>query len=173
MKKLTAPRMDRCIGCHCCSLACARLVHGLHSWACAGIRIRSSGGLTTGFEAALCVACDPAPCAKGCPTGSLTQRLGGGVKQDISLCIRCGVCAKLCPVDAIYLEPGSGLPFLCIHCGRCTSFCPHNCIELTDIPDTARPAPPRSNEDAHRADGNAEIRHADFTHNREPFNGSR
>ena len=27
MKILTAPRMERCIGCHSCSLACARLVH--------------------------------------------------------------------------------------------------------------------------------------------------
>ena len=27
MKILTTPRMERCIGCHSCSLACARLVH--------------------------------------------------------------------------------------------------------------------------------------------------
>ncbi len=130
--------MERCIGCHSCSLACARLVHGLHSWIAAGIRIRSSGGLTTGFEADVCVACDPAPCARACPTGSLTQRRGGGVKVDRSLCIRCGFCAKVCPVQAIYMEPESALPFLCIHCGRCVPFCPHDCLALTDIPGTER-----------------------------------
>ncbi len=27
MKILSTPRMERCIGCHSCSLACARLVH--------------------------------------------------------------------------------------------------------------------------------------------------
>ena len=32
MKILTAPRMERCIGCHSCSLACARLVHKFLSW---------------------------------------------------------------------------------------------------------------------------------------------
>ena len=32
MKQLVATRMDRCIGCHSCSLACARAVHKCLSW---------------------------------------------------------------------------------------------------------------------------------------------
>ena len=68
MKKLTTPKIDRCIGCHSCSLACARLVHKRISWDTAGIRIRSSGGLTTGFTTNHCLACDPAPCVAACPT---------------------------------------------------------------------------------------------------------
>lgn len=134
MKRLEAVRMERCIGCHSCSLACARLVHKKLSWSTAGIRISSVGGLTTGFEAHLCVACDPAPCAVVCPTEALTQRKGGGVIVKHDKCIKCGKCAEECPVDAIYLDPESNLPYLCIHCGRCVSFCPHDCIELREIP---------------------------------------
>jgi len=52
------------------------------------------------------------------------------------LCIRCGECARACPVDAIYLDP-SGEPFVCIHCGRCVEFCPHDCLEMIEVP--ARP----------------------------------
>ena len=63
--------MERCIGCHSCSLACARLVHKNLSWDTVGIRIASSGGLSTGFEARTCVACDPAPCAEACPTRAI------------------------------------------------------------------------------------------------------
>jgi ferredoxin len=48
------------------------------------------------------------------------------------LCIRCGECAKACPVDAIYLDH-AGEPFVCIHCGKCIPFCPHDCLELMDI----------------------------------------
>lgn len=48
-----------------------------------------------------------------------------------SLCIRCGECARACPVDAVFLDP-AGEPFVCIHCGRCVSYCPHDCLELTD-----------------------------------------
>ena len=49
------------------------------------------------------------------------------------LCIRCGACARACPVDAIYLDP-SGEPFVCIHCGRCVEFCPHDCLEMVEAP---------------------------------------
>ncbi len=130
-KILLANRMERCIGCHGCSLACARQVHKMLSWSCAGIRVHSSGGMTTGFEAKLCVACDPAPCVQACPTDALTPRPGGGAKVKQALCIQCGKCAPACPVDAIYLSR-EGLPYLCIHCGRCVPFCPQGCLELVD-----------------------------------------
>ncbi len=55
MKILAAPRLERCIGCHSCSLACARLVHRRLSWDTAGIRIASSGGRSSGFEARFCL----------------------------------------------------------------------------------------------------------------------
>jgi len=48
------------------------------------------------------------------------------------LCIRCGECARACPVNAVYLAP-HGEPFVCIHCGRCVSFCPHDCLEHNEI----------------------------------------
>ncbi len=133
MKVLKAVRMERCIGCYSCTLACARQVHKQLSWSNAGIRIKSSGGVSTGFEALLCVACDPAPCAAACPTEAITPRKGGGVKVKHSQCIQCGACAAACPVDAIHLGEGDGLPYLCIHCGRCVSYCPHDCIELADV----------------------------------------
>ena len=134
MKILRASRMDRCIGCHSCSLACARQVNKKFSWNAAGIRIKSSGGVTTGFEARLCLGCEPAPCAVACPTGAYTQRKGGGVLVRMKLCIRCGKCADACPVDAIYLGP-TGEPHVCIHCGQCVPFCPHNCLEMREKQD--------------------------------------
>ena len=90
MKQLDAPRMERCIGCHSCSLACARLVHRRLSWDTAGIRIQSAGGLTGAFEARRCLACDPPPCAAACPTGAFAPRPGGGVIVRKKLCIHCG-----------------------------------------------------------------------------------
>lgn len=157
MKILQAVHMERCIGCHSCSLACARLVHKMLSWDNAGIRIRSSGGMSTGFEAQLCVACDPAPCARACPTGAMVQRKGGGVKYDASLCIRCGECARACPVDAIHLGGEDGSPYVCIHCGRCVGFCPHSCLALNDVPER-RPAVLPEFPDPAPAPGEKEVR---------------
>ncbi len=133
MKVLRTPHMERCIGCYSCSLACARSVYKSLSWKRAGIQIRSSGGISTGFEAGVCLACDPAPCAAACPTDALRQRKGGGVIFREKLCINCGECAKACPVDAIYFDPEWSTPVLCIHCGRCVSFCPHDCLEMMDV----------------------------------------
>lgn len=127
-KILSAPRMVRCIGCHACALACARLVHGRLSWSTAGIRIASAGGLSTGFEARTCLACDPPPCAAVCPTGAFRPRRGGGVVVRRRLCIRCGACAGACPVEAVFVD-ADGQPYVCIHCGRCVPFCPHACLE--------------------------------------------
>ena len=132
MKKLTTPRIDRCIGCHSCSIACARLVHKQISWDTAGIRIKSSGGLTTGFKTNHCLACDPAPCADACPTGAFSRRRGGGVIVKKKLCINCGDCVIACPIDAIF-QDYSGAVYVCIHCGRCVDFCPHNCLEMEEI----------------------------------------
>jgi formate hydrogenlyase subunit 6/NADH:ubiquinone oxidoreductase subunit I len=55
-----------------------------------------------------------------------------------SLCIRCGACDAVCPVDAIFLDP-TGEPFVCIHCGRCVPFCPHDCLEMATVPGTSDP----------------------------------
>ncbi len=132
MKILVAPRMDQCIGCHSCSLACARLIHKNLSWNTSGIRIHSSGGLSTGFVAEKCVACDPAPCAAVCPTDAYTQRKGGGVIVKKKLCIRCGECVDACPVDAIF-QNHEGEVFVCIHCGRCVDFCPQGCLEMQEV----------------------------------------
>ncbi len=123
--------MDQCIGCHSCSLACARLIHQRLSWDTAGIRIHSSGGLSTGFMAVHCLACNLAPCALVCPTGSLAQRPGGGVIVRKKLCVGCGQCVAACPVEAIS-QNRLGEVFVCIHCGRCVEFCPQDCLEMVE-----------------------------------------
>lgn len=132
MNQLTTPRMDQCIGCQSCSLACARLVYKRISWNTAGIRIQSSGGLSTGYIANHCLACDPPPCAHACKTGALKARKEGGVIFKRSLCNRCGDCVSVCPVDAIY-QDSEGDIYLCIHCGQCVKFCPQNCLEMQEI----------------------------------------
>jgi len=132
MKRLRAIDMKRCIGCYSCVLACARLVHKSFSWDKAGIQISSSGGLSTGFEATFCLACDPPPCAQVCPTQALSPRKGGGIRLNSKNCIGCQKCVQACLIGAIRFDPDQKKPIFCIHCGQCTQFCPHQCIVLTE-----------------------------------------
>lgn len=133
MKILKASNMKRCIGCYSCSLACARSVHKSFSWKRSGIRIHSSGGISTGYEATVCLACNPAPCSSVCPTDAIKPKKGGGVVFREKVCINCGECAEACPVNAIYFDPDKNIPVFCIHCGRCVPFCPHDCLEMAEI----------------------------------------
>lgn len=56
--------------------------------------------------------------------------LGKGFYADNEKCSRCGLCAKLCPLNNIHMEEGK-LPQWdkkCQQCLRCVNFCPHKAI---------------------------------------------
>ncbi len=45
------------------------------------------------------------------------------IELDESKCLRCGICASKCPVDAISTETFRTDAAICINCGRCISVC--------------------------------------------------
>lgn len=51
---------------------------------------------------------------------------------DSNLCIGCGACASICPVNAIKLVNGKAQinKEKCIHCGACQQFCPVGAIDI-------------------------------------------
>lgn len=48
-------------------------------------------------------------------------------------CVRCGLCIRLCPRQAIHKEETQSVidQSLCIGCGKCQSCCPVECIQRT------------------------------------------
>jgi len=51
-----------------------------------------------------------------------------------SLCLECGGCVPICPVDALFLSFDHIMVDhdLCIMCGICVNFCPVGAIEESD-----------------------------------------
>ena len=127
--------MNKCIGCFTCMLVCAGVNRKSHSIIKSCIHIKSSGGLSGRFVAAVCVACREALCAEICPSGALSKRPGGGVILDPNKCIGCRRCEHACMVRAISYDADKHKPIICHHCGACAKYCPHNCLNMKEVPE--------------------------------------
>lgn len=55
---------------------------------------------------------------------------------DHDKCIKCGICAKVCPMGNITYNPWPEIGSLCIVCGGCRQNCPHNAIRFEGEKDT-------------------------------------
>ncbi|WP_300351717.1 4Fe-4S binding protein [Clostridium sp.] len=55
---------------------------------------------------------------------------------DISLCVACGSCTKVCPINAITINKGIHANVdlnKCIGCSKCAKECPASIIEIVDL----------------------------------------
>ncbi len=83
-------------------------------------------------------------CSDICPTGALRKmslkekqncRIGL-VKLDYEKCTKCGLCARICPKQALEHKAGSTPVYIaknCIGCGACQNICPAKAIEIVSI----------------------------------------
>lgn len=129
---LTAPRMEACVSCLNCMLACARIVYHSLSVEQSSLRIRTVGGFQTFNIADTCLACPDPACARACPTKCLEVREGGGIILHAELCISCRECIAACVNRSLKFDEELKLPIPCIYCGMCANFCPHDCLELAE-----------------------------------------
>ena len=59
---------------------------------------------------------------------------GAALSADPAKCVRCGLCARLCPVRNIALDPAPVFGMACELCMRCLAFCPKDAITLGGKP---------------------------------------
>ena len=96
--------VERCIGCHACSVAC-KVEHGVPLG-----RYRTKvyywehgkfPNVKRNFLPTLCMQCEDAPCLKACPTKAIDRQTDGIVRIDPDVCDHDGACEKACPYAAI------------------------------------------------------------------------
>ncbi len=107
---------ERCIGCRHCEVACAiehssskQLFGMLREEPLSHPRIAVKPGINLLTFPNKCQHCDPAPCMEVCPVGAIRRdEKTGSVLVNADRCISCGMCAMVCPHDAIEYTVVSG-----------------------------------------------------------------
>lgn len=162
---------ERCVGCKQCESACAvahsqtkNLFLAVFETPVPRSRIHAEPGLllNTSFPNK-CRQCNPAPCLAVCPTAAIHRALDHPeiVLIDGHRCIACGMCAMVCPFDAITFHASASAPekstiaIKCDHClerqrqglvPACVEACKVTALEFGEINELVRRARTRYSE---------------------------
>jgi tetrathionate reductase subunit B len=99
-----ALNVERCIGCHACSIACkvehnvplGRFRTKVYYW-----ERGTFPNVKRDFLPTLCMQCEDAPCLNACTPKAIYRAVDGIVKVDPDLCDHLGKCEAACPYAAI------------------------------------------------------------------------
>ncbi|HSW09383.1 MAG TPA: 4Fe-4S binding protein [Bacillota bacterium] len=71
-------------------------------------------------------------CAEVCPVEAIRLRHGAWV-LDRELCTGCGACIAACPWGVMFTHPGTPEPIKCDACGECVPYCPRNVLCIAEV----------------------------------------
>ena len=123
MKGMIVVRVDRCLGCNSCRVACAvehsaskNLLGAIGESPAPRARVRVEPG--PGFAVPLqCRHCEDAPCVLVCPTKALHRNSDQGpVLVEAGRCIGCKFCVVVCPFGVIESSPDGKAVVKCDLC---------------------------------------------------------
>lgn len=126
-------RLDRCMGCRSCEMACAvehsdsKSLFGAASERPAPVR-RMYVEQAEGHKVPLvCRHCQDAPCVAVCRTGAMSQdAITGIVDRNAERCVGCWMCAMICPYGVIGSQ---GNARVAVKCDRCKDLDVPACVE--------------------------------------------
>lgn len=136
-------RIDRCLGCRSCEIACAvehsqskNLISAVQESPAPLHRVRAlivdeKGGYVRLRSIALqCRHCHEPACAQACIAGGIVRdEISGAVKFDREKCVACWSCTMVCPFGAIVRVSGQSCAVKCDLCPdreipACVQACP-------------------------------------------------
>ncbi|HOV52484.1 MAG TPA: 4Fe-4S dicluster domain-containing protein [Methanothrix sp.] len=129
-------RLDRCMGCKSCEMACA-VEHSVSKSLFNAVCERPSPVRRVYVEMAegqkvplVCRHCEDAPCVAVCRTGAMSQDpITGIVDRDEERCVGCWMCAMICPYGVIGRHKEVRIAVKCDRCRdldvpACVRACP-------------------------------------------------
>jgi anaerobic carbon-monoxide dehydrogenase iron sulfur subunit len=128
-------RLDRCMGCHSCEIACAvehshsKFIHGaMHEHPQPKRRVYVEEISSDQSLPVLCRHCEEAPCMHACIAGAIS-RVNDVVTTNPDKCIGCWTCVMVCPYGVIGRHLEEHKAYRCDRCPErpvpaCVSACP-------------------------------------------------
>ena len=144
-------RVEKCLGCKTCELACAiehseskRLVEAMEESVAPTRRIRvelvdDKGALTRHRTLALqCRYCENPVCVQACISGAIRRdEETGEVRINADTCVGCWSCIMVCPFGGLIRHEGVHRVVKCDHCPdrqtpACVEACPTHALVFTE-----------------------------------------
>ncbi len=129
-------RLDRCVGCHTCEIACAvehsqskNLFSAISEHPVPRRRLFVEWVAPGQKIPVLCRHCTDAPCMHACISGAIRRTPEGVVLTDTDKCIGCWTCVMVCPYGVIGRHPEMQRAYRCDRCPdrevpACVASCP-------------------------------------------------
>lgn len=139
--------LERCTGCHACSVACKVENDVPLGNFRTKVYYYDEGRYPQTrrhFLPVVCMQCEEAPCLRACPTNSISRGADGIVHINTATCNGNGHCVEACPYGAIYVDPETHLADKCDFCSHrlevgmepaCVETCPGETIIFGDLND--------------------------------------
>ncbi|HSD58301.1 MAG TPA: 4Fe-4S dicluster domain-containing protein [Methanotrichaceae archaeon] len=137
-------RLDRCLGCRSCEMACA-VEHSTNKSLFGAVAEKPLPTRRIYVEMAeeqkmplLCRHCEDAPCVAVCRTGATSQdTLTGIVDRDEEACVGCWMCVMVCPYGVIGRQSEVRVAVKCDRCKdldvpACVRACPTHTLIFAD-----------------------------------------
>ena len=143
-------RMDRCMGCHSCELACA--VEHSASRSLYGAMTESPRPKPRVYvefvppsspAPIVCRHCEDAPCMHACIAGAIRRTGEGVVITRADKCIGCWTCVMVCPYGVIGRQLEEHKAYRCDRCPdrdvpACVDGCPTRALVYSSVRDFSR-----------------------------------
>lgn len=137
-------RVDRCLGCHSCEMACAvehsqsKFIHGaIGEHPQPKPRVYVEGVAANQSLPVLCRQCEEAPCMHACIAGAIS-RANDVVTTNPDKCIGCWTCVMVCPYGVIGRHLEEHKAYRCDRCPErpvpaCVSACPTKALVFRTV----------------------------------------